>query len=281
MKTLFAVLVTAFGAGCATQPLDNHQQGLAHLANNNLEAAYRFLECPARDREAEVEQIIRSNPKLIEAAVTTFSEEALSNASEKHGRKTAHHIESLRLQCFKRFASEQQYSTAAANLEKVFPGEVAAQAAEDKERAMVATMPVEEQGKYWDEKRRKEREANTLTGIVLNVQVTNESRLGNAAGANLGAALGQASYLDSTSWRGYSATSQLGAGLAGALLGSMLDQPTRIQYRLSYFIKLANGDVRQVDILSTSQTHIPPGICVDYHPPSTIDIANQNKCDKQ
>lgn len=98
---------------------------------------------------------------------------------------------------------------------------------------------------------------------IINVQGINESTQGTAGGAQLGAAFGQAQYIDKANWNNYSARSQLGAGLVGALLGSALDAPARTMYRIVYTLKRSDGSVNVIEKVSPSPIYIASGLCID------------------
>lgn len=122
------------------------------------------------------------------------------------------------------------------------------------------------------------KEATERTGIIISVQVSDKSHINNGSGANLGAAIGQANYIDNANWRNYSATKQLGAGLVGAMIGGIaMDRPSKVSYQTTYFVKLLSGEIKQVAVTSSSATHFPEGICVEAFE-SNINIVNQNNC---
>ena len=98
---------------------------------------------------------------------------------------------------------------------------------------------------------------------IVYVQPVNESTAGTNAGAQLGSALGQAQYIDKSSWSNYSARGQLGAAILGGLLGSALDARPQTVYRLVYTLKSGDGSIRVVERVSGSQIHIAPGLCID------------------
>lgn len=100
-------------------------------------------------------------------------------------------------------------------------------------------------------------------GKIINVQSVNESYYNNGGMSKLGSAFGQANYLDNTNWGNYSAENQLGAGLAGALIGAMLDKPTQIKFHSRYTIRLNNGDIITKDITQQSQFNLSSDICVE------------------
>lgn len=98
---------------------------------------------------------------------------------------------------------------------------------------------------------------------IVHVQSINESTAGTTAGAELGSSFGQARYIDRSNWQNYSATGQLGAGILGAVIGSMVDSPARNAYRLIYTLKSADGSVQTVQRVSASPIYVAPGLCVD------------------
>ena len=128
------------------------------------------------------------------------------------------------------------------------------------------------------EENEKKAEHKNNTGIIINVQTANESHINNGAGAQMGAAVGQAQYVDNANWKNYSATKQLGAGLAGAVIGAMLlDQPSAPSYKATYFIQSLSGNINQIDITSSSPVHLPEGSCVEAHG-NQISLINQDNC---
>jgi outer membrane lipoprotein SlyB len=98
---------------------------------------------------------------------------------------------------------------------------------------------------------------------IVNVQGVNESTPGTTGGANLGSALGQAQYIDKANWSNYSARSQIGAGLVGAIIGSALDAPARAMHRIVYTLRSPDGTVSIVEKVSQSPIYVAPGLCVD------------------
>ncbi len=114
-------------------------------------------------------------------------------------------------------------------------------------------------------------------GRVAGVQVVNRSHANTGSGAQLGALGGQALYIDNTSWQGYSAVNQLGAGILGAIVGSALDEPTRIRFERKYWVTLNNGDTVSVSVMGSDNTHIPEGVCVLVSGGS-INTTNESNC---
>jgi hypothetical protein len=279
MQLIVSMLLVFTLFGCATlTATNNYDLGRNHLADGNNEAAYRFFEDPSPGHETDVDMILKTNPQLIQAGFYTFSVDALKKSIQQYGREKSFFIERHRLERFRIYSSNDQYTVAEANFTNEFQQEIVINSAEDIDKARVASLPLDEQSRYYEEKAKAERAANTSTGIVLNVQISNESHINTGAGAKLGAAYGQAAYIDNTNIWKYRATSQINSGLTGAIIGGLLDKPTQIPYRTIYYIKLENGDVKRFDFVSSDQTHIPTGVCVEFSEPFHIEIVNQKKC---
>jgi hypothetical protein len=137
----------------------------------------------------------------------------------------------------------------------------------------------EKERKLNDIKKTEERRvSSTVFCKVLSVQIRNESTGATTGGAQLGSTLGQTNYIDSSNFKGYSASSQVGAGLLGAIVGSMLDAPSVTKYTLTYLLQMANGDVKRIEKIQSTETHIPAGVCVELIDSLYLDVANQNKC---
>lgn len=107
------------------------------------------------------------------------------------------------------------------------------------------------------------REAGTY-GIIVDIQGVNESTPGTTGGASLGAAFAEASYFDRALQPGnsYSAKTQLGVTLLGALAGSALDTRPVPRFHFRYAVKLADGEIRMVDSVQADAFRLPTGMCV-------------------
>lgn len=102
-------------------------------------------------------------------------------------------------------------------------------------------------------------------GIIQSVQAVNKSTAGTNSGAVLGGALAQTMYIDkafSGSGNSYSATTQLGAGLLGALLGSSLDSSPKSRFLFNYGIRTLDGQIRELRVESGDEFTRPLGQCV-------------------
>lgn len=102
-------------------------------------------------------------------------------------------------------------------------------------------------------------------GIIQSVQAVNRSTAGTNSSAALGGALAQTMYIDkafSGSGNNYSATTQLGAGLLGALLGSGLDSSPTSRFIFNYGIRTLDGQIKEVRVESGDEFTRPVGQCV-------------------
>lgn len=114
-------------------------------------------------------------------------------------------------------------------------------------------------------------------GIIIDAQSLNESTRGSNAGSQLGAALGSSTYVDNAfsgsprNWN-YSATGHLTAQLAGAMIGSLANQPAQARFRTRYTIKNGNGGVDYVEEIKTDAFRHTVGLCIALGPIRPIDV---------
>ena len=89
----------------------------------------------------------------------------------------------------------------------------------------------------------------------------------------------QAGYIENTILESsnYSAMGQVGAGVLGAMIGSVLDQPDEAWYMLHYWIDFGSGP-KEVKISSYSPTYAPKGTCVVAYQ-GQIAVADSAECD--
>lgn len=274
MRLWFPILSTLaiLISGCATPLVPHYDQGNAKLQAGDFEAAYRFFEDPTKGHEQDVEQAMRVNPQLLVAGLRTFSPEALSASIQRYGRNQSYAIEVQRLKSFQRYASPEQFVKAAGNFETVFVGQAPSMAT-----ATPRAVSVEEAATYADRLAKEGGKQTTFVGIVIDAQIANESTTGSSIGAQLGGLYGQSAYLDSAKARDYKATSQVTAGVAGAVVGSLFDKAPEKKFRLNYYIRTLEGDVRQFETLTLSTSHLPIGACVEVSGAS-IGLVNLAKC---
>jgi hypothetical protein len=279
---LSKIVFCALLSGCtnmAYPPQErNFDRGLQAIALKNFEVGYRFLEQPSPGTESDVVRLMRMEPELVDAGLMTFTESALSDSITSYGRAESFRIEHSRLQRFAVYATPDKFRVAADVMAQAYPKELATHHEQEAERARIANLPDAEQRQYWAEQFRRSVESVTVRGIIISSQLVNQSRAGTTYGASLGAGLGQATYIDSSSWRDYRATSQLTAGILGAVVGGILDQKPSTMYLKVYFIKTAAGEVRRIDERSPDQILLPNGACLEYREPFHIAIATEKTC---
>jgi outer membrane lipoprotein SlyB len=100
-------------------------------------------------------------------------------------------------------------------------------------------------------------------GIIIDSQSADESTPGTTAGATLGGALSGALYADRAIKHGsYSLTSQLAAGVLGAVIGSSVDSSPSNQYHFRYTVKLNDGEIHYFDEYKNTPFKQSVGICI-------------------
>ena len=114
-------------------------------------------------------------------------------------------------------------------------------------------------------------------GVIMDAQTVDQSTAGNNAGSALGAAVGNAAYIDRSFRPGgnYSATTQLAAGLVGAAIGSSLNQAPSARFRTRYAVRLADGNIRYAEIVQSDPFRHPMGVCLDT---VLLQLPDQSTC---
>jgi len=220
-----------------------------HSSNGDHAAAWALLTLTPPNHTEKTLRYLRQNPSVYEAGREYFLPESLRLTRERSaGTSVAYH----NLESFSRLATADDAAWASENVENILgpPG----------------TLP-----------QRKSSAAPASYGRVTDVQIENRSTAGSSAGTSLGSLVGQTSYIDRTSYQGYSATGQVVAGLIGGLIGSSLDSAPQVDYQLKYWIKTNSGETISVDRTGATQTHIPIGTCVEVKS-FTVSVANERMC---
>ena len=268
--------------GCASSAYKsgqrNFDKGVSALERKDYQVAYRFLEEPSAGTEAEVLSLMKQNRQVVEAGRSTFTLAELAESIGRYGREQAFKIEHSRLQRFSVYSEFSAFREAADSIAAVFPQELAAYHERAAELARIAKLPDADQQKHWAEVFKRSVEASTVRGIIASSQLVDLSRPGSTAGTNLGAAIAQAIYIDSASWRNYRATTQIGAGLLGALLGSSVDSAPTIVFQKTYFVRTKSGDLKRIDERSSDPILFPAGACIEYREPFQLEVVNQTLC---
>lgn len=128
--------------------------------------------------------------------------------------------------------------------------------------------------------------ASDAYGLLVDVQSLNKSTNGTNLGSSLGAAYGQSNYIDkafSGNDIDYSASKQITAGLAGAIIGSMLlDTAPISKYSNRYAVKTITNEIKYVEESTSSPqfTH-SVGTCVLLNPirPASQDLCTLTKAE--
>jgi outer membrane lipoprotein SlyB len=113
-------------------------------------------------------------------------------------------------------------------------------------------------------------------GTIIDNQGVNESTSGTNGGAVLGGAVANAAYIDHAIKGGnYSAKSQLGIGILGAMLGSTLDSRSNAQYHFRYAVRLGSGNIAYFDEIKNDPFRHPVGVCISV---PNIVLVDQQLC---
>ena len=280
--TLPAIVFSALLADCMSmayppQPR-NFDRGTEALSRGEFDTAYRFLEQPTPGTEAHVINLMQQHPRIVEAGKTTFTEAALLDSIARYGKPQAFKIEHSRLQRFAVYASPNMFQAAAEAVALVFANELAAHHAKEAEHARIAKLPQAEQEQYWAERFQRGVDAATVRGTIMSTQLIDRSRQGTSTGAGIGSAIGQSIYIDSTSWRNYRATSQLAAGVLGAIIGSSIDRRPTTSFQKVYFIRTKDGEVRRIEEQTSDPVLLPVGACLEYREPFHLTIVSDVAC---
>ena len=111
-------------------------------------------------------------------------------------------------------------------------------------------------------------------GVVLDAQMLDASSPGSNAGSQLGSAYGRATYLDHAFKKSgnYSATKDLNATLAGALIGGALaDSAPQSRFIIHYTLKTLDGGIRYFEEVKETGFRQSVGLCVSTTDMSPVD----------
>ena len=84
-------------------------------------------------------------------------------------------------------------------------------------------------------------------------------------------------YIDRSfkSGNSYSATNQLAAGVAGAIVGSLLNTAPTTWYRTRYSVRVAGGSIQMADQVRSDPFKLPASMCVEM---PSLDNYDQTLC---
>ena len=251
-------------AGCAsTTPVEPRKTiwevADEHVAEGYYQQAWSILADTPSGMTARTSQYLEAHPSVYEAAKDSFSAGYLEERKASGFKASFVYGE---LDDFGRFATPKDQKQAERNIARVFGKRPVLTKANTATSGAELASPKPQYGR------------------VAGVQIVNHSQINTGGGAQLGALAGQALYIDNTSWGGYSATSQIGAGLLGAMVGSAMDRPTSVQFERKYWVTLNDGETVSVSMMGADNTHIPQGVCVEVSSVS-ISTANEANCKKR
>lgn len=110
---------------------------------------------------------------------------------------------------------------------------------------------------------------DSMLAQIIDAQTLDKSIAASNAGSNLGAAVGQAAYIDNA-FKGdsinYSATGQVGAAVFGAIVGSALDNSAVPIFKTRYTVKTKANEIQYIEDVANSPLRHSVGLCVFTSP---------------
>lgn len=117
----------------------------------------------------------------------------------------------------------------------------------------------------------------SMYGEIVDAQGLDLSTPETHSGAALGAAIGNAAYIDRALKpdNNFSAKTHLATILLGAIVGSALDKPAQAQYKFRYAVRMPDGDIEYREVLQSDPFRHPPGVCLDLN---MMEKVSQSLC---
>lgn len=274
---LLSVLLTGCASSMGAQK-NFSEEAKRYIQNGEWEKGYRTLEDALGSSESAIRlaayDLIVANQELRIAALETFSTISLSKTFASFDSSTANSLESVRLEWYAKFASDEELLKAQSNLEVAYAEanrrkSSLADARRNGLDALVVDDAIFGQLVSVDQIRFRTMYPNMLVipfdsvGIIRTHQVIDKSTTGSSAGSQLGSAVAQAAYIDrSFSRYNYSALGQLSAGLLGGLIGSSLNTTPQSRYLINYGVELRDGTIKGVLKSSSDGMVAPTGQCI-------------------
>lgn len=274
-------IVVLMHLGCASSGSGQKNfagDGSRFFQAGDFERSYRSLEDALGSSDSATRlsayDFIVAHPELKSAAARTFEPAALRKTFTTFDPSTALSVEQVRLSWYSKFASDEEISHASANIESALAMAKAARATlsavrQDRGQALIVNEAVFFQLNAGDREKIKALHPSLQVvpvqsvGKLVSHQVIDKSKPSSIAGAQLGAAVGQAAYIDQSFRRSnYSAVGQVGAGLVGAVVGSSLDRPAETRFLINYGIETMDGTVKGLLTSSLDGIASPNGQCV-------------------
>lgn len=273
------LMAMASMAGCASS--GNQKDFIAdarrYYQAGEYDKAYRSVEdgLEATDSATRLGSydFIIAHPELQVAAERSFEPVALERTFSSFDPSTARSLEQVRLSYFAKFALDDKISRAKANINssylKANSGRSAVTAARQSSgqillvnEAIFVQLSSDDQDKIRIGHPSMQVVPMQLTGTLVSHQVVDSSKPATTAGSQLGSAFAQAAYIDQARLGNYSAVTQIGVGLVGALVGSSLDQSAQKGFLINYGIKHIDGSVKATLTRSVDGIAAPIGQCV-------------------
>lgn len=277
-RIFFCALVVALLSACATVSYDYRSEAAKNIAAADWSKAYEQVEFALGSDDGKVRvwgyDLLMANPPTRVAASQVFGDESVEKVFLSYDPITANDLLMYRLSLYSKYASDSEIKEASERVERAF--QIANKprlALLELRRNVGAYLAVtdhvfgqltqEDQGQLKLRFPQMKIVPQAGVGKVVSVQVLDRSRQGTSVGAQLGAAYGQAAYIDrSISSRNYSATGQVSAGLIGAIVGSALDKRPESKYLLNYGAQLPDGTITGVIVSSPDGISAPIGQCI-------------------
>lgn len=266
-------------AGCASS--GNQKNFIAdarrYYQTEEYDKAYRSVEDGLEATDSATRLIsydfIVSHPELQVAAERSFELAALERTFSSFDPSTARSLEQVRLSYFAKFALDEKVSRAKANIDSAYlkanSGRAAVTAARQSSgqillvnEAVFVQLSSDDQDKIRFGHPSMQVVPMQSVGTLVSHQVVDTSKPGTTVGSQLGSSIAQAAYIDQARLGNYSAVTQIGAGLVGALVGSSLDQSAQKGYLINYGIKFIDGSVKAILTRSMDGIAAPVGQCV-------------------
>lgn len=277
-RWMAAFAVVAF-MGCASGTRKDFTGDATRFINvGDWDKAYRSLEDGLGSNESATRlaayDLIVLHPELKLAASASFEPLSLEKTFSTFDPVSANAVETVRLAWYARFASDEDVVRARAYLEAAFikanKPRVALMAARQNigkgltvDEATFTQLDNADREKFRGLFPTMQIMPSKSVGKVISHQIMDKSKPGSTSGSQLGAAVGQSTYIDhSFSQRNYSAVGQLSAGLLGAIIGSSFDKAAESKFLVNYGIELADGTVKAVLLTSSDGIAAPIGQCV-------------------
>lgn len=223
--------------------------------------AYDYLiSTLSKNNQADTEKMIalsKQYPEIIDYGISTYSFENLKIWADRLNEIGYQHSNNIKYFCI--IATDEQCKTATDNLDavvKTIKNKVTVT------KDLYAQLTVQEQQKLSEAYRLSFYESSEI-GIVTDRQVRTINTPGSNAGAEIGGAVGTATYINKATPSNYLMKNDLGSTAVGALVGALLmnKNPTT-QYVTTHTIKLRNSEVKTFEDVGNKPTGEGIGTCV-------------------